>query len=84
MHIIYKLNKNNGKTIYLPIWFKRGPPCPNSEKCLNMVWDSVEVDSTHKGMSKWGNGVVGMSSLRVMVSQGTHESIITIGRKSNV
>ena len=50
-------------------------------RCLSTGRDGVESHSTHQGMGKWGNEVNGMNGLGEKVSQGTHVTIVMIGRK---
>ena len=54
---------------------------PKLRRCLSTGRDGVESNSTHQGMGKWVNEVNGMNGLRGKVSQGTHTTIVMVGRK---
>ena len=54
---------------------------PKLRRCLSIGKVGEESNTTHQGMGKWGNEVNGMNGLRGKVSQGTHTTIVTVGRK---
>ena len=54
---------------------------PKLRRCLSIGKVGEESDSTHQDMGKWRNEVNGVNGLRGKISQGTHTTIVTVGRK---
>ena len=77
---IYKTKQKTMRLLYLSIYLKVGHHALTQNDTASPQFGSIEGDSIHKNGSTWGKWSVwwlGMSSLRVMVSQSTHTSIIT-------